>query len=303
MKFLAALLLFVFISPASHQATAQNVYKYKNEKGKWVFGDKPPVNTSIQVESLKLDSTSEKKKSSVVLSQNEENGIYTLTAENKLHADVQLRLKSRENTDDVIYNGIIKKLESKVIYRGTQKLRYRYRWAIGAVNTKHSPCCLSVPFQHYKPLRVSQGFNGKYSHQSAYSRYAIDISMPMGTNILAARDGIVFYARDGFALSGNSQYFLDKTNMIKIVHADGSYTSYAHLLEGSLTVKEGDEVFTGQVIARSGNSGYSTGPHLHFAQMRNLNMNIVSVPFQFSHASNGESFTPKRGMHLVGGVR
>ena len=53
-------------------------------------------------------------------------------------------------------------------------------------------------------------------------------------------------------------------NYVKIKHSDGSYTIYAHLAKDSITVKAGDVVDQGQVIAKMGNSGSSTGTHLHF---------------------------------------
>ena len=57
--------------------------------------------------------------------------------------------------------------------------------------------------------------------------------------------------------------------LIKIDHGNGYITWYGHNYR--LLVKEGDQVEKGQVIARSGNSGRSTGPHLHFAVEKNGN--------------------------------
>ncbi|NJL72520.1 MAG: M23 family metallopeptidase [Candidatus Competibacteraceae bacterium] len=53
-------------------------------------------------------------------------------------------------------------------------------------------------------------------------------------------------------------------NTITIKHEDGNYSFYAHLMKDSIKVKEGDRVTTGQHIATLGNSGNTTGPHLHF---------------------------------------
>lgn len=76
--------------------------------------------------------------------------------------------------------------------------------------------------------------------------------------IYAAADGVIYATHDK-----------DRTkkswgNYIKILHEDGSYTMYAHLLESSLKVKKGDKVVQGQEIGNMGASGEATGNHLHF---------------------------------------
>lgn len=85
----------------------------------------------------------------------------------------------------------------------------------------------------------------------------IDIAAPRGTAVHAAADGVVIYA--GW-ISGWGR-------MVKIRHQGGIVTSYAH--NSSLLVKEGDRVVKGEIIARVGSSGRSTGPHLHFTIEKN----------------------------------
>ncbi len=80
----------------------------------------------------------------------------------------------------------------------------------------------------------------------------IDLGLPVGTDILAADGGIVTFA----GYSGGYGY------VVKVDHQNGMSTTYAH--NSSLLVSTGDEVFKGMHIAESGNSGRSTGPHLHF---------------------------------------
>ena len=79
----------------------------------------------------------------------------------------------------------------------------------------------------------------------------IDFTIPEGTEIYAASNGIVVSAGRGGAYG----------NQIVIQH-DGVYTQYAHL--SSIAVKEGQTVVSGQEIGRSGSTGNVTGPHLHF---------------------------------------
>ena len=82
--------------------------------------------------------------------------------------------------------------------------------------------------------------------------YGIDVSAPLGTPVHAYAAGRVAYA--GY------NYILGK--LITLVHEDGMVTRYGH--SGTLLVANGDWVEAGQVIALSGNSGVSTGPHVHF---------------------------------------
>ena len=73
-------------------------------------------------------------------------------------------------------------------------------------------------------------------------------------------------------------------NVVRILHDDGTYAVYAHLAWNSIRVRVGDYVERGEYIADSGNTGYSSGPHLHFVVVRNAGMSMASVPVQFAGA-------------------
>ena len=136
------------------------------------------------------------------------------------------------------------------------------------------------PFSAKKRYQISQGFNGRYSHTGQGNRYAIDIAMAIGESVNAVMPGIVADARDDFSMGGAANYFLDKANHITIMHEDGSYAIYAHILYGSLEVSIGDQVKQGQKLARVGNTGFSTGPHLHFVMRYNSGAGAYSIPFK-----------------------
>ena len=93
---------------------------------------------------------------------------------------------------------------------------------------------------------------------------AIDLRAAVGTPVCAAEDGTVDWVQtwDGRSTSGNQSY----GNLVRIRHADYHggklQTLYAHLQR--VTVKNGQAVREGEVIGYSGNTGNSTGPHLHF---------------------------------------
>jgi murein DD-endopeptidase MepM/ murein hydrolase activator NlpD len=81
----------------------------------------------------------------------------------------------------------------------------------------------------------------------------IDIPAPKGTPIVSVDDGVVAYSDNGIRGYGN---------MIVIAHSDDIFTVYAHNRKNK--VDKGDRVRKGQQIAEIGNTGRSTGPHLHF---------------------------------------
>ena len=154
-----------------------------------------------------------------------------------------------------------------------------------------------LPLQHVA-LRVTQGWNGAGSHATPEHRHAVDFAAPMGTPVLAARDGVVMQVASGFAdrlpgpgrLPGDDD--IERANLVRILHDDGSMALYAHLLRDGVQVLPGHRVRRGQTIARSGNSGFSLGPHLHFAVQLNRGLQLESVPFRMLGPGGVLRFSP-----------
>ncbi len=122
-----------------------------------------------------------------------------------------------------------------------------------------------LPFAHGEKYRVTQGYHGDATHQGEHA-YAVDFDMPEGTPVHAARGGIVVETRADATEGGRAGRFReeDDGNYILIAHDDGTFASYAHLRHGGVAVEVGDTVSAGDHIGYSGNTGYSSGPHLHF---------------------------------------
>jgi murein DD-endopeptidase MepM/ murein hydrolase activator NlpD len=112
---------------------------------------------------------------------------------------------------------------------------------------------------------VSQGFGPTtYAFEAAYAGFAhfhtgIDLSVPLGTPVFAAADGVVVLAR---AMTDATGALVGYGNYVIIQHDAGLKTLYGHLL--TIGVKEGDQVKRGQLIGLVGSTGNSTGPHTHF---------------------------------------
>ena len=216
-------------------------------------------------------------------------GGHTLRVSNELFAPVQVELHL-EDTDNLAgapaqpLRWILPprsqiRLLSLAPRDPSRPLRYtpRLRYALGDPRLLPRPYRYPLPW-HGGPFRQSQGAHGSYSHFTPQSRHAVDIAMPEGTPILAARDGVVVASRNDQA--GALPH--PAGNFVRVLHDDGTMSVYLHLQQGSLQVAAGQRVRSGQLLARSGNTGRSSGPHLHFVVQRNVGMALESIPFQFA---------------------
>lgn len=130
-------------------------------------------------------------------------------------------------------------------------------------------------------LRIEQGWNGAFSHGDEENRHAIDLAVPVGTTVLAAREGTVMQVVTGYSGAGlDAERDIGRANFVRILHEDGTMALYAHLASGGALVRQGERVARGQPIAVSGDTGFSGGPHLHFAVQANRGMRLQALPFR-----------------------
>jgi len=142
--------------------------------------------------------------------------------------------------------------------------RYHFHWTRGRMYVQHdSRTHYRLPFVRGQTYRVSQGYNGRLTHQGQ-DQYAVDFAMPEGTVVCAAREGIVVDLKESSKTGGQDEKYKDECNYVSIAHADGTIGEYHHLKYDGVLVEIGERVTAGQPIALSGNTGYSTFPHLHF---------------------------------------
>lgn len=163
----------------------------------------------------------------------------------------------------------------------------RLRGVPGSSNARPRDVAYRLPLAQPQAC-IDQGFEGEYSHRDAENRYALDFAVPVGTPVLAARDGVVMQLQDRYRGNGlDRARDAGRANYVRILHDDGSMALYAHLAEAGVLVGVGQRVEAGQRIGLSGNTGYSTAPHLHFAVQVNRSMQLEAIPFRMPAAQAG----------------
>lgn len=141
-----------------------------------------------------------------------------------------------------------------------------------------------LPFTSGTKSRVIQGYFSRFTHKH---RAALDFRMRPGTEIRAAREGIVLRTKDDSNQGGWNKKYRPDANFILVEHADSSRASYRHLKYQGVIVKEGEKVKTGQLLGYSGKTGYTALPHLHFMVSVFQEGRWVQIPTRFE--SNPET--------------
>ncbi|MEM5947261.1 M23 family metallopeptidase [Spirochaetia bacterium 38H-sp] len=221
----------------------------------------------------------------------QEDGYVTIKANNNLDIPVSVVITYLKGADTnqelpLILPPIPSSAKNQAIGRIKQqegkKLSIKWISMPGSITDNHpdEDFLYIFPFQHGTKHRVDQGFNGSFTHKND-NRYAIDFAMDIGTPVCAARSGIVAYVKEDSSTGGPSASYANDANYILIYHADGTFGNYVHLKKDGAIVKPGDRVEAGQVIGYSGNTGQSSGPHLHFDVRIPTTHGLQSIPIQF----------------------
>ena len=170
----------------------------------------------------------------------------------RLEAQLAVLVEQREATEEDYQKGVIARAQSEIagmIDPGQISASGWARPSGGYISSHYGPRIHPI----YGTARLHAG---------------IDLATPCGRPVYAANSGRISY----------SGWLGTSGNFIRVTHSDGYTTGYAHLQSGSLYVKLGETVVTGQLIARIGTTGGSTGCHLHLETRKNM---VSQDPYPF----------------------
>jgi murein DD-endopeptidase MepM/ murein hydrolase activator NlpD len=306
-RHLALALLAIALTLGTGAAHAKHMYQYTDEKGVVHFTDVKPGDDVKDVKSTQVRTDREPL---VRIREDGTDADRTMTFVNSaggpVSVDVDFQSHRNVESEPALPARIVLAPHSEVgalriiapAPEGGFSYRLRYTFMPGDFRAQQDEGAqYRVPFASGESFGIAQAFGGKASHSDKQNYYAVDIVMPVGTPVLAAREGVVMTVDNDFFGAGlDMARYGDRANNIRIVHSDGTMAVYAHLELESAKVHVGDHVRAGQELALSGDTGYTNGPHLHFCVQVNSNMALISVPFEFTGA-NG-SFVPEAGMLL-----
>ena len=282
-------------------AHAAKVYKWTDKNGVTHYGDAAPDGTSPAVKSGSVKAIPIAAEPGAVarLRLETDNGRYLAFADNNLAGPIEVMLQARGGAVD---SDPQLPARATVPARGTTLVAVIDGSRGGELlmdSLPGDPSARPRDYEYLLPLqqrsfRIDQGFGGSFSHSDPQNRYAADFAADVGTPVLAARDGVVMQVENDFAKAGlNREKYGGRANFIRILHDDGTMALYAHLREEGALVRVGQRVRAGQQIGLSGNTGFTTGPHLHFVVQVNRGMKLESLPFRMR--------SPAGPMRIAGG--
>jgi murein DD-endopeptidase MepM/ murein hydrolase activator NlpD len=274
-------------------SAADELYKYRDANGNLVYSDRKPDSGTATVESLAVGLESKAPRIEVHAVSSEDK--WQLVATNECQCVVEFGGQIIEAHNLNVAEG--QKFHRVLAPRSQQTLlevahppgngapaaRLAWRGILGEPGAQHNPAMpYRAPFALGASYKVSQAYPSRFTHTTTADQYAVDFVLPDGTPVDAAREGTVINVRHDRYLGAPTPEMMDQANMVEILHDDGTIAIYAHLHWDSVRVQPGQHVRRGEYIANSGNTGFSTGAHLHFAVIRNSGMSAESLPVQFA---------------------
>jgi murein DD-endopeptidase MepM/ murein hydrolase activator NlpD len=307
----ALILVLAALPVLTAETVVADVYRYQDEQGNWVFTDRQPE-AGQSHDRVEIDRGSAEMPVVDVRRSQVPGGVQIVARNQCLcPAQVAVWVTEADNLEgDLEQNRTVAVLpagaeQTVMLLRARQTGRpmnfeMQQGFVLGDQEAQHRPEQPYLPpIAPASEFLITQAYPERITHVTPDSYYAVDIAMPEGSGVFAARGGtVVAVAYANFLGGADAARYATKANQVRIMHEDGTFAIYAHLAWDSIRVRPGQTVARGERIAASGNTGFSTGPHLHFVVLRNEDLKSVSVPVQFSDGRGGV-VTARSGARLV----
>lgn len=282
-------------------AAAGAAYRYRDANGQWVYTDRPPGDGRGS-EGIALEASTATSPRMTVVPRPVPSGV-ALVAVNECRCAVEFAVRATTDTGTAGARRVVPERSEAVLLElpassTRTAVPFEYGYVVGDPAAQHRPTLpYRAPFATAAQFPVSQAPPDAVTHADESSRYAIDIAMPVGTAVHAAREGVVINVARTHFRGGLQAQNLNEANFVQILHDDGTYAIYAHLQLDTVRVRPGQKVARGEFVANSGNTGFTSGPHLHFVVLRNAGMRSESLPVTFA-GPGGASVTARTGQML-----
>jgi murein DD-endopeptidase MepM/ murein hydrolase activator NlpD len=193
------------------------------------------------------------------------------------------------------------KSDTVLYFRNIQKFNDELKFSsrLGSLKKNIERIQVDLPFPKNSTYTVLQPNETNFTHNTSWSKYAIDFDLKTNDTICSATDGYVVGIVDKYKFGGIGKEWRDYSNFITIYDPlSGIFCQYVHLVQNGVLVKLGDKIKRGQNIALAGNTGQSTGEHLHFSCLIPVDNKdgLQSIPIEFIGGIKGNKL--KKGDKL-----
>lgn len=287
-RHLTATLCALAFAVASGHADAGKVYRWTDRNGVTHYGDRMPDAPPAEVRVIPVRA----EPSAIArLRLEKQDGRTLVWADNRLGGPIQVMLRigrgQATSEPELPATATVPPHGSVVVatFTAAQHAELQLDALPGAPDARPLDAQYLLPLQQSQ-VRVHQGFAGGFSHADPQNRYAADFAAAIGTPVVAARAGRVMQIESDFDQAGlDRERYGGRSNFVRILHEDGTMALYAHLDINGVHVRVGEQVQAGQRIGLSGNTGFTTGPHLHFVVQVNRGMRLEAIPFRMRGVS------------------
>ena len=179
--------------------------------------------------------------------------------------------------------------------RGRMSMNTNAKFVLGDFTKSSEDVVYDLPFEKGKQHEIYQGYNGRFSHRG---KEALDFDLKIGDGVYASREGIVYKIEERNSRGCEDASCVKFNNYVIVYHEDGTFAEYIHLDRNGVDVNVGDRVERGQRLGSSGNTGWTSGPHLHFAVYRYGLDKIQYVKTRFRTGDRREEYLEEGKVYI-----